>query len=63
MLLIGVLDGILVLLLDLETSVVKHAVELTVKIDLVTLRLKLLVDAVEVLDLEHEVRHIVDWAL
>ena len=37
--------------------------ELTVKIDLVTLRLELLVDAVEVLDLKHEVRHIVDRAL
>ena len=37
--------------------------ELTIQVDLVSLGLELLVDPVEVLDLEHEVRDIVHVAL
>ena len=35
--------------------------ELTIKVNLVSLKLESLTDAVEVLDLKYEVRDIVDW--
>ena len=63
-LLLSILNSVFVLFLQLGVAVVaKYTVELSIEVNLITLGLEHLVNPVEILDLQNEIRHIIDGAL